>query len=130
MAAWREGGLDRVRALASMQMKLEVSLLHLPPTSIPRTTRRDVQFRVGFHGVVGSCCMLGMPSWGVFVHSGVSDQQLFEGVDVGGGPRGNRCGRFAAVMSTRLFMHVKGTVKSLICSPVLFGIRSRCVDCL
>ena len=40
VAAWREGGLDRVRALASMQMKLEASLLHLPPTSIPRTTRR------------------------------------------------------------------------------------------
>ena len=42
VAAWRDGGLDRARALASMQMKLEASLLHLPPTSIPRTTRRHL----------------------------------------------------------------------------------------
>ena len=33
MAAWREGGLDRARALASMQMNLEASLLHSPTST-------------------------------------------------------------------------------------------------
>ena len=35
VAAWRDGGLDLALALASILMKLDASLLHLPPTSMP-----------------------------------------------------------------------------------------------
>ena len=52
-----------------------------------------------------------MPSWGVFVHSGVWDQQLFGSADVAA----IVVIVFAAVMFTRLFMHVKGTLKPFIC---------------
>ena len=38
VAAWREGGLDRARALASMQMKLEASL---PPPAANFDSKDD-----------------------------------------------------------------------------------------
>ena len=43
-AAWSDGGLEGALALASMRMKLDASLLHLPPTSMPRTTKRHLLF--------------------------------------------------------------------------------------
>ena len=43
VAAWRDGGLALALALASILMKLDASLLHLPPTSMPRTTKRHLR---------------------------------------------------------------------------------------
>ena len=40
VAARRDGGLDLALAWASMRIKLDASLLHLPPSSMPRTTKR------------------------------------------------------------------------------------------
>ena len=40
VAARSDGGLDLALAWASMRIKLDTSLLHLPPTSMPRTTKR------------------------------------------------------------------------------------------
>ena len=40
VAAWRDGGLDLALALASIRMKPDASLLHLPPTSMPCLCKR------------------------------------------------------------------------------------------
>ena len=45
VAARRAGGLDLALAWASMRIKLDASLLHLPPTSMPRTTKRHRRLR-------------------------------------------------------------------------------------
>jgi len=50
VAARRAGGLDLAVAWASMGLKLDASLHHLPPTSMPKTTKRHRPLRMYLAG--------------------------------------------------------------------------------